>query len=90
MHDLKPRGVVPSKVGIASDILFFFHLEALDGKNNRNFYHAREMSLQQTEQKMKKDDGKQSLLTISMTIRVFAGRCCELRSRVAFIFSLRK
>ena len=28
MHDLKPRGVVPSKVGIASDILFFFHLEA--------------------------------------------------------------
>ena len=36
-HDLKPRGVLPSKVGIASGILFFFHLEALDGKNNRNF-----------------------------------------------------
>ena len=90
MHDWKPPGIVLSEVGIASGSLFFFHLEALDGKNNRNFYHAREMSLQQTEQKMKKDDGKQSLLTISMTMRVLAGRCCELRSRVAFIFSLRK
>ena len=35
MHDLKPRGVVPSKVEFASDILFFFHLEALDGKKSQ-------------------------------------------------------
>ena len=80
MNDVKPQVVMPIKIEIASDILFFFHLEAPDGKNNRNFYHRRELSLQQTVQKMKEDDGKQSLLTISMTIRAVAGRCCELRA----------